>query len=67
MCECKKMTNIRYACSDQNDSWDSFWAPALLLHAMSFMMLNHDDVHAYSDDVYCDVYDDDVYNMLYDG
>ena len=23
-------------------------------------MLNHDDVHAYSDDVYCDVYDDDV-------
>ena len=30
-------------------------------------MLNHDDVHAYSDDVYCDVYDDDVYNMLYDG
>ena len=31
------------------------------------MMLNHDDVHAYSDDVYCDVYDDDVYNMLYDG
>ena len=31
------------------------------------MMLNHDDVHAYSDDVYCDVYDDDVYNMIYDG
>ncbi len=31
------------------------------------MILNHDDVYAYSDDVCCDVFDDDVYNMLYDG